>query len=229
MKSDKATDRSEQALAQLATIKRDAYERTGHKNLNLGDVLKWYGGASEELRWEYADPEKEKFRYWIGEQAFEVPVFYDALSGERTAFLQLPLSHIHHDALINPRGINLALENLIKEFGSGNPQLQQCLARLDGNAVRIFDGQHKTVSRILLGEREVLLRLFIETPPAKLMETNVRAGSELKQIEFDAGMQRHLSTALMQVRIKQYQEEHGLSEDDTSFLTDELIREFLGL
>ena len=43
------------------------------------------------------------------------------------------------------------------------------MARIDGTKVRIFDGQHKTVARILLGEREILVRLFLETDPAKLL------------------------------------------------------------
>ena len=120
------------------------------------------------------------------------------------------------------------LTNLIKEFAKGNPQLQQSLARIDGDVVRIFDGQHKTVARILLGERAILMRLFLETDPAKLMETNTRAGKQLKQIEFDAGMQTKISKSLFQVRLQKYREEHGYADDDQSFLTDEVIDKLLG-
>ena len=124
--------------------------------------------------------------------------------------------------------MNLNLEGLIREFGGGNPQLQQSLARIDGNVVRIFDGQHKTVARILLGEREILMRLFLETDPAKLMETNTRAGRQLKQIEFNARMEAKVTKSLFQLRLQQYREEHGYADDDQSFLTDELIEELLG-
>ena len=216
--------RAEEALE---SIKLEEQGKSGHRVITLADVLQRYGGAQCDFAWEYSE-DKRSIRYEIDGESRCSEVFEDALSGERSVFLVLPIEYIHHDELINPRPVNLNLINLIREFASGNPQLQQCLARVDGSRVRVFDGQHKTVARILLGEREILMRLFLETDPAKLMETNVRAGKQLRQIEFDAQMERKLNKSLFQVRLQRYREEHGYAPDDQSFLTDEIIDELLG-
>ncbi|MBO4351924.1 MAG: hypothetical protein J5818_00335 [Eggerthellaceae bacterium] len=215
------------ALGKLEQIKIEEQKRIGYRLFTLADVLLRYGGGTKEFSWRYSDNKRSIYYEIDGEERCS-EVFYDELSGERSAFIVLPLEYIHHDPLINPRPVNLNLEGLIREFGGGNPQLQQSLARIDGNVVRIFDGQHKTVARILLGEREILMRLFLETDPAKLMETNTRAGRQLKQIEFDARMETKVTKSLFQLRLQQYREEHGIAEDDQSFLTDELIDELLG-
>lgn len=221
------SDKLENALAVLESLKRDAQERSGHRVITLADVLERFGGACKTFAWEYT-LDKCAICYDIDGEEYRSEVFEDDLSGERSAFLTLPIEYIHHDSLINPRPVNLNLTNLIEEFAKGNPQLQQSLARIDGDVVRIFDGQHKTVARILLGERAILMRLFLETDPAKLMETNTRAGKQLKQIEFDAGMQTKISKSLFQVRLQKYREEHGYADDDQSFLTDEVIDKLLG-
>ena len=224
---NQTNERLERALEALESIKREAQAATGHRVITLADVLRRFGGAKHAFAWRYSDG-KRSIRYDIDGEPRTSEVFEDALSGERSVFLALPIGYIHHDALINPRPVNLNLENLIAEFARGNPQLQQSLARIDGDRVRIFDGQHKTVARILLGEREILMRLFLETNPAKLMETNARAGKQLKQIEFDAQMERKVSKSLFQVRLQQYRESHGYADDDQSFLTDDIIDELLG-
>ncbi len=41
-------------------------------------------------------------------------VFDDSLSKERTAFIELQIEYIHHDQLINPRGINSSISLLVK-------------------------------------------------------------------------------------------------------------------
>lgn len=215
------------ALEALESIKREEQSRSGHRVITLADVLQRYGGGTRTFTWSYVDG-KRAISYEVNGEQRMSEVFEDALSQERSAFVELPIEYIHHDPLINPRPVNLNLENLIREFACGNPQLQQCLARVDGDRVRVFDGQHKTVARILLGERNILMRLFLETNPAKLMETNTRAGKQLKQIEFDAQMERKVAKSLFQVRLQQYREEHGYAPDDQSFLTDEIVNELLG-
>ena len=211
-------EKLEQAKEALESIKREAQEASGHRVITLADVLRRYRGAKYPFAWRYSD-DKRSIRYEIYGEERTSEVFADALSGERSVFLDF----------VNLYFFILAhLENLIAEFAWGNPQLQQSLARIDEGYVRIFDGQHKTVARILLGERDILMRLFLETNPAKLMETNTRAGKQLKQIEFDSQMERKVSKSLFQVRLQQYREEHGYADDDQSFLTDDIIDELLG-
>ena len=52
---------------------------------------------------------------------YRTPIFTDKLSGESTTFIEVPLEYIHHDSLINPRGINSSISLLVKEFYKGHP------------------------------------------------------------------------------------------------------------
>ena len=153
-------------------------------------------------------------------------IFVDSLSGEKTAFIKVPIEYLYHDELINPRGLNKSIDLLIKEFHKGNPQLHLSLARLDNNKIKIFDGQHKAVAQIILGVRELVVRLFIDTDVDRLIETNTVAGSKLKQIAFDKSIVRQLHDTLYAERIRKYQLEHGLSEDNFSFSEKDLVDYF---
>ena len=114
----------------LESIKLEEQSKSGHRVITLADVLQRYGGAQCDFAWEYSE-DKRFIHYEIDGESRCSEVFEDALSGERSVFLVLPIEYIHHDELINPRPVNLNLINLIREFASGNPQLQQCLARVD--------------------------------------------------------------------------------------------------
>ena len=85
---------------------------------------------------------------------------------------------------------------MVKELYKGNPQLHLTLARIDGEYIKVFDGQHKAAAQILLGNRKVLLRLFIDDNVNKLTETNANAGSKLRQIAIDKSVMRQLNNTL---------------------------------
>ena len=134
-----------------------------------------------------------------------------------------------HDEVINPRGINSSINLLIKEFYKGNPQLHLTLARLDENGfIKVFDGQHKAAAQILLGQTKILVRLFIQSDINKLTETNANAGSKLRQIAFDKAVMRQLNNTQYLEKVKQYKDEHNLSEDDYSFSEYNLCDYFKG-
>lgn len=61
---------------------------------------------------------------------------------------------------------------MVKEFFKGNPQLHLSLARIVEGKIKIFDGQHKAVAQILLGNRKILLRVFLNPNVDRLIETN---------------------------------------------------------
>ena len=130
--------------------------------------------------------------------------------------------------MINPRGINSSIGLLIKEFHKGNPQLHISLARIDDNKIKIFDGQHKAVAQIMLGTKALLVRVFINTDVDRMIETNTTAGSKLKQIAFDKSIVRQLHDTLYTERIKKYQADHGLSEDNFTFSEANLVEHFKG-
>lgn len=156
------------------------------------------------------------------------PVFRDTLSGELTAFIDVPIQYLYHDDDLNPRGLNSSVNLLIKEFHKPNPQLQISLARYDDNKIKLFDGQHKTVAQIMLGARSVLVRLFINSDFDKLMETNLAAGKQLRQIAFDKAIVRELHDGLYSIRLDRYRAEKGLEPDDCSFSEQNVVDYFKG-
>ncbi len=155
-------------------------------------------------------------------------IFTDELSGEKSAFIRVPLEYIYHDEVINPRGINGSISLLIKEFHKTNPQLHLSLGRISDGKILIFDGQHKAVAQIMLGVTKLVLRLFIDPDIERLIETNTNAGSKLKQIAFDKAIVRQLHDTLYSERLRKYQIDHKLSLDDYSFSEQQVVEYFKG-
>ncbi|MDD4353189.1 MAG: HNH endonuclease [Candidatus Nanoarchaeia archaeon] len=199
------------------------------KGASLKNILVYYCGGKYNFKYiikdnilSYSFPE-------IGiNEIFNASLFKDPLSGEESCFIEAPIEYVFHDDQINPRSINSSISQLIKEFEKGNPQLQVSLARIDNNKLKVFDGQHKAVAQILLGNKRILLRIFINPNIDRLIETNTNAGSSLRQIAFDKSIMRQLNDALYHERIKRYQEAHKLKEDDFSFSEQQLVEFFRG-
>ncbi len=85
----------------------------------------------------------------------------------RSFFAAFPLEYLHHDDRINPRSIGANIRGLIEEFLQKRPQLHVALAwwapETDGaGLLKVFDGQHKAAAQILLGTRELPVRVFVE-------------------------------------------------------------------
>ena len=208
---------------------QDTTFQNGGKSASLKHVLDSFGGGKTEFKFK---AENGNLSYSLSEAGdntiYSVPVFQDHLSGIKTAFIEVPIEYVHHDELINPRGINNSISKLIKEFSKQNPQLHLSLARIDDGKIKVFDGQHKAVAQILLGTRKLLLRLFIDSDVDVLTETNTNAGSVLRQIAFDKSIMRQLNNTLFLEKIKQYQHDHDLGEDDLSFSEQNLVDYFRG-
>lgn len=196
---------------------------------SLKHVLEYIDGAKYTLRYKVED---NIFSYTLSElgheEIYKIPIHTDNLSGEKTVFVELPVEYLHHDELINPRGINSSISLLVKEFYQKNPQLHLTLARIDGDKVKIFDGQHKAVAQLLLNQRKLLVRLFIDPNVDRLITTNTNAGSKLRQIAFDKSIMRQLHDTLYAERIRQYQQDHNLGPDDYSFSEQQLVEYFKG-
>jgi hypothetical protein len=148
-------------------------------------------------------------------------------------FAVLPLEYLHHDDRINPRSIGANIRALIEEFMKGRPQLHVGLAwwtpGSDGaGQVKVFDGQHKAAAQILLGVRQLPVRVFLEPDTNVLLLTNTNAGDKLKQVAFDTAVLRHLGSSLFMERLRQYQSMKGLEEGDLSFSEKDLVTFFKG-
>lgn len=236
-----SANRSKQAadlnLARIDWVYKTMAEDLQHKenrNPNLTDVLKMNGGATQPLRY-YIENDKIKFTFSsIGRNdIIELPVYQDKLSKEKYFFTTLPIEYVHHDDKINPRSIGSNVIKLLAEFYKGNPQLHISLGYIESNAngesyVKLFDGQHKAAAQILLGVREIPVRVFIDPNKDKIIETNFNAGTTLKQVAFDKSIQRHLGNALYQDRVERYQKQTGRPSDDFAFSEKALINYYKG-
>ncbi len=212
----------------LKKIQNSVHEKE-NKTASLKHILEHFGGSKHDFRYVI---ENNKLKYSFSNNGnntiFEVPIFEDKLSNEKYTFISAPIEYIYHDEIINPRGINNSISKLIKEFEKGNPQLHLSLSRIDKNKLKIFDGQHKAVAQIMLGVKELMLRVFINPNIDRLTETNTNAGSTLRQIAFDKSIMRQLNNTLYFERIKKYQDDHNLGPDDFSFSEQQLVDYFKG-
>jgi hypothetical protein len=220
-------------LAEFERLQAQAQE-AGRRGANLGDVLARHGGAKALLRIRREAAHVEYVLSAIGNNDIhKSPIYHDKLSGMNSFFCDLPLEYLHHDDRINPRSIGANIRGLIEEFQHKRPQLHVGLAwwapEHDGaGPVKVFDGQHKAAAQILLGARELPVRVFVEPDVNVLLQANTNAGGKLRQVAFDVAVMRHLGSSLYVDRVKRYQSMRGLADDDYSFSEQDLVRFFRG-
>ena len=215
-------------LARLTKIQSEVASK-GNKSASLKDILEHNNGSKFDFKFTI---DKGFIHYSFSEYGdnsiYKSQIFKDHLSGEESCFLELPIEYLYHDEIINPRGINRSIGKLVKEFDKGNPQLHLSLVRVDDNKLKVFDGQHKAVAQILLGTKKLVVRIFLNPNVDRLTETNTNAGSTLRQIAFDKSIMRQLNNTLYSERVKRYQNEHNLNEDNYSFSEQQVIDYFKG-
>ena len=145
--------------------------------------------------------------------------------------MTVPIEYLHHDDRINPRPIGRNLKQLVDEFHKKFPQLHITLGwtELGERAkIKVFDGQHKAAAQILLGIREIPVRLFINPDKDRLLTANTRAGTTLRQVAFDKSVQRSLGSSLLADRMRRYREDKSLDEDFEMFSENDLVNHFKG-
>lgn len=220
-------------LAEFENL-QDQATKHGQRGANLGDVLAKHGGAKALLRLRREDDRIEVSFGEVGDNKIHtLPLLHDKLSGMNTFFASVPLEYLHHDDRINPRPIGSSIRGLIEEFLSKNPQLHVALAwwapQQDGaGPLKVFDGQHKAAAQILLGIKEIPVRIFVEPDVNVLLDANTNAGGILRQVAFDSAVMRHLGSTLYLERINQYRKMRGLAADDYSFSEADLVKFFRG-
>ena len=202
-------------IAEFEELQAAAIEQ-GQRGANLGHVLRRYNGAKAELKLRRCGDAIEFALSEVGRnEIYHLPLYKDPLSEMEYFFTLLPLEYLHHDEHINPRPIGANIRGLIEEFLKRRPQLHVALAwwrpETDGGGqVKIFDGQHKAAAQIMLGIKELPVRVFVAPDTNVLLTTNTNAGSTLRQVAFDVAVMRHLGSSLYMERVRQYQEMKGL-------------------
>ena len=200
---------------------------------NLSDILSAYDGAKYRLSFSIKNNTISfSFPETGDNTVYSLPIFEDKLSGFKYFFSIFPIEYLHHDERINPRSIGRNLSKLIKEFNLKRPQLHISLGYIfsadDNSFVKVFDGQHKAAAQVLLGIKELPVRVFIDPDLDILLTTNTNAGTTLRQVAFDKSVQRHLGSALYIDRVERYKEERDLGPDDFNFSEDDLVKYFRG-
>jgi hypothetical protein len=233
-RSKQASDlRVARVLARFASIRDEVAKE--NRGPNLSDVLRHYKGAVHELTLvvgqgcvSFSFPE-------LGRNDIKsVPLYRDDLSGLQYFFAKLPIEYMFHDDRINPRSVGGSLNGLVDEFHKKRPQLQVAIAwgeLEDGQGktrVKVFDGQHKATAQVLLGVRDLPLRIFLNPNVDILLTANTNAGTTLRQIAFDKSVQRHLGSALFADRLDRYRKERGLPLDAEGFSERDLVNHFKG-
>ncbi|MBM4025759.1 MAG: HNH endonuclease [Planctomycetes bacterium] len=220
-------------IAEFEKLQRTAIGE-GKRGANLGDVLGRYNGAKANLKLKrYPDAVEFTLTAVDKNDIRRVPLYKDQLSGMEYFFAVLPLEYLHHDDRINPRSIGANIRGLIEEFLQKRPQLHVALAwwspESDGSGhIKIFDGQHKAAAQIMLGMKELPVRVFVEPDTNVLLVANTNAGSALRQVAFDVAVMRHLGSSLFMERVRQYKDMKGLPENNYSFSEKDLVAFFRG-
>lgn len=221
-------------LARFSKI-RDACLRE-NRGPNLTDVLNRYDGSKYEIYLEL-DENDGVIKYSLSQTGdnsiYKERVYTDELSGFKYFFAELPIEYLFHDDRINPRSIGQNISKLVKEFFLKRPQLHISLGWVDiedrhETKVKIFDGQHKAATQVLLGAKRLPVRIFLNPNLDILLTTNTNAGTSLRQVAFDKSVQRHLGSALYIDRVERYQRERGLSSDDYNFSERDLMNYYRG-
>lgn len=231
-RSKQASDlRVARILARMESIREDV---TDIRGANLGHVLNDANGAKYSFPVEIAG---SQLRYSLAAMGrtdpMSAPIWTDSLSGMKFSFLQLPIEYFHHDDRLNPRGIGSNIRGLIEEFFAKRPQLHVPLAWIDtseagDSKIKLFDGQHKAAAQILLGVRELPIRLFINPDTDILLTANTRAGTTLRQVAFDKSIQRQLGSRILLERIDRFRNERNLPEDYEGFNEQQIADHFKG-
>lgn len=217
-------------LAKYEEIK-DKCSAQDPKRPHLGDFLREFGGGKFAPRVVNDGDQLTVSLPERGPSTSKHHVYKDKLSGLRHTFLNLPIEYLHHDDRINPRAVGGRIRGLLNEFLSGRPQLHVSLAwGLIQNGelqLKVFDGQHKAVAQMLLGTRELPVRLFLLNDPEHdlklLLEANTNAGTSLRQVAFDQATQRYLGSQLYWEKIDEFRAANHRSADDLSFSEQDLL------
>lgn len=233
-RSKQASDLKLARILHRFTKIQNEFKEKEDRSPNLDDILKTKSGSKYSLKFRREDNNILYSLAQIGiTEIIKAPIHKDKLSGLEYFFAVLPIEFVFHDDKINPRSIGNNMTKLIDEFYQGNPQLHISLGWIDINdnsesKVKIFDGQHKAAAQVMLDVKEIPVRIFINPDEDLIILTNFRAGTVLRQVAFDKSVQRHLGNTLYYDRVKRYQDELNLGDDNLNFSERELVNYFKG-
>jgi hypothetical protein len=129
-----------------------------------------------------------------GNTKLSFPLLKDDILNVYYFYGRVPISWLENDDQegLQPRVIDYKRLIVIRDHLKIHPQLAPSIARLLGNHLKLFDGQHKLAAQVLNNNSEADVKVYVSpqgTADAKklfddLMITNLEAHSKLKQVPF---------------------------------------------
>lgn len=117
-----------------------------------------------------------------------IPTFEESVGGSKLnfGFAQLPISCIENDDAIQPRNINLNHLLSIASDLNKNPLHEQPACRIVGSGdkkrILMFDGQHKTVAKLLNGDTHAVFKLYFDIGEQKAVHLVNSIQSRIKKL-----------------------------------------------
>lgn len=160
-------------------------------NIKLQDIfeLKDVQGKST-----YATLVGEAINIDDGVQKLSYPLLDEPTLKVQYFYGRVPVSWLENDDQegLQPRVIDYKRLINIRDHLKVHPQLAPAIARLVGNRLKLFDGQHKLAAQVLNNQQMVDVKVYVSpNEPAAckrlfddLMITNLEAHSKLKQVPF---------------------------------------------
>lgn len=122
------------------------------------------------------------------------PLLSDPILGVQYFYGRVPIAWLENDDQegLQPRVIDYKRLIIIRDHLKMHPQLAPSIARLLGNRLKLFDGQHKLAAQVLNNTDEADVKVYISPNDQvtskklfdDLMITNLEAHSKLKQVPF---------------------------------------------
>jgi hypothetical protein len=108
----------------------------------------------------------------------------DDATGESYFYAQMPFKHVRNDGELQPRALEPKRVWELYQHLLTHTQLAPAVARLVGDQVLLFDGQHKAAAQIWAGRRILDCKVYIEPEVRRLKETNLSAHEKFRQMPF---------------------------------------------
>ncbi len=124
-------------------------------------------------------------RLWFDEVGqIDLPLATCPATGERYFYAVLPSYLVANDPDLQPRALEMSrLEGLISHLRT-RTQLAPSVARLEGDKVLIFDGQHEAAAQVWAGRKLLDCKVYLSPDLYRLKETNISAHDKLRQMPF---------------------------------------------
>ena len=184
--------KSDQSLYDVRdNLKLERLFESKKNNIKLQDIF------------ELKDVKRKTFHTSVGDKKLTVDdgaekrtfdLFNDSVLGVDYFYARVPIAWLENDDQegLQPRVIDYKRLIALRDHLKVHPQLAPSIARLLGNRLRLFDGQHKLAAQLLNGNTEVDVKVYVSPITAggtkklfdDLMITNLEAHSKLKQVPF---------------------------------------------